>query len=370
MKSEDGRRRLSPAAERLAGAVLVTMSVLLTLFALELVARFHNGSDWLVRWPNFILHQQAVRQSEISHEFEFDPLIGYRLRPNYRDAAKGISMDAEGFRNTPAPAVGLGVETLTRPPILVMGDSFAFGDEVRDEDTWAALLQPLTHRKVLNGGVVGYGLDQIVLRSEQLVAETKPQLLVVAVIADDLRRSEFRHQWGREKPYFTLTQEGQLALQNVPVDPNAPLPLWLSTLQHTLGWSALAEQVMRRLGLSYEWQGASVRATPAGTGQKLACPLMDRLAKLKVPTLVVGIYAPHVWRLKDKPPLVVDDLANTRLMLDCAARAGLTPFDSYAAIDKVAKADPSAFNNFHYALPATKALAEAVADVIAKMQAR
>lgn len=55
-------------------------------------------------------------------------------------------------------------------PILAVGDSFTSGENVGDLDSWPAQLQRLTGHTVLNGGVSGYGLDQIVLRTERLTA--------------------------------------------------------------------------------------------------------------------------------------------------------------------------------------------------------
>jgi hypothetical protein len=40
-----------------------------------------------------------------------------------------------------------------------MGGSFTFGEDVSDLEAWSAQLQRLTGRRVLNGGVSGYGFD-------------------------------------------------------------------------------------------------------------------------------------------------------------------------------------------------------------------
>ena len=81
---------------------------------------------------------------------------------------------------------------------MAVGDSLTYGDEVRDEEAWPAQLQRLTGRRVLNGGVTGYGFDQIVLRAEQLTNMHKPSVVVVGFIADDIRRTEMRRMWWRD----------------------------------------------------------------------------------------------------------------------------------------------------------------------------
>ena len=57
---------------------------------------------------------------------------------------------------------------------LAVGDSFTFGADVSDEETWPAALERETGRRVVNAGVAGFGLDQTVLRAEQLVECTGP----------------------------------------------------------------------------------------------------------------------------------------------------------------------------------------------------
>lgn len=55
-------------------------------------------------------------------------------------------------------------------PILAVGDSYTFGDEVSDWETWPAQLQKLSGRRVINGGVFGYGIDQAFLRARRLLS--------------------------------------------------------------------------------------------------------------------------------------------------------------------------------------------------------
>jgi len=101
------------------------------------------------------------------------------------------------------------------------------------------------------------------------------------------QRSEYRRLWSIEKPYFDLGDGKKLELHNVPVPHNAEIPWRLRVLREVFGWSALLETIMRRTGEAYEWQMAGVRALPRGAGETLACPLMQRLSRLGIPTLVV-----------------------------------------------------------------------------------
>lgn len=356
--------RLSPAAEWIGRIVLVAVSILIALVGLELVTRFNRGSEWLLRWPNFVLASQARFEGELQGQFAFDPRLGFVSRPDFKSAE--ANHDASGFRVIPEDqAMPAGA------PILATGDSFTYGAEIADGGSWPALLQADLKRKVLNGGVVGFGLDQIVLHTEQLVVRDRPGLLVVGFIADDLRRSEYRRLWGKEKPYFDLA-DGKPVLRNVPVSPDATIPWDLRVLRDVFGWSALLETIMRRVGDPYEWQAAGVRVLPRGAGEALACPLMERLAGLGLPTLVVGLYAPPVWNLDPRPPWIVDEIRQTRAVLACAAKAGMGTLDTYETIDRAAK-DPgkaAIFFNFHMSAEGNRRIAAAIADAIRSGAAR
>src|SRR5262249_40680589 len=74
-------------------------------------------------------------------------------------------------------------------PILAVGDSFVFGDQVSDDETWPALLERRLNRSVINGGVSAYGSLQAVLRAEQLLKQQQYSLIILSIlINEDLRR--------------------------------------------------------------------------------------------------------------------------------------------------------------------------------------
>lgn len=108
-----------------------------------------------------------------------------------------LSFTAAGTRaqNREGPAA-------TGPLIVAFGDSMTEGYAVGDDETWPAALERLTHRPVLNAGVRGYDLDQMVLRAERLVPELNPSTVVLAFIADDISRTALAVRDFRSKPYF------------------------------------------------------------------------------------------------------------------------------------------------------------------------
>ncbi|WP_421999394.1 SGNH/GDSL hydrolase family protein [Reyranella sp.] len=289
--------------------------------ALEIGLR---ASTWgyLFVWPNFVLEARRVLAEQDRGRYVHDDRLGYVPRPGH--AEPGLTIEADGRRRTGDAAGG--------PPILAVGDSFTFGAEVEDGQTWPALLQQITGRRVLNGGVSGYGFDQIVLRAEALAAKDRPAAIVAAFIADDIRRTEMRRLWSADKPYFVL-EDGRLALRGVPVPPRADPRTTLSFWQATLGYSYLFDFVLRRLDLLHDWFGDHVRVQAPGSGEALSCLLAGRLAALQksagVPVLVVAEYDPVVW---DDPAFAAEQRRMTGGLLACAAKDGLATLDTFDAL--------------------------------------
>ena len=337
-------------------AALVLGSVLVTLLMLEVGCRLWRGPSALLDWSNIILRERQETLKAGAGRLKRDSELGFVLRPGF--TADGVTYDLFGHRLTPAPAGTV----LAEPPVLVVGDSYAHGDEVSDGETWAALLQPLIGRRTVNAGVSGYGLDQTVLRAVQQVPEVKPAALVLVFIADDLRRSEMSRVWGAEKPYFEPTGQ-TLTLRNVPVapspSPSASLDLW----QRLFGWSVLVDTILRHKGWQYEWSIDHVRVLPRGAGAAMACPLLKRLAGLDVPTLVVAEYDPYVWKNAE---YAGEQRRLSRSVLDCARAAGLGALDLFDAIDEGVRRDGYAamFRTSHPGPLGHRIAAERIAEAL------
>ena len=104
--------------------------------------------------------------------------------------------------------------------IVTVGDSFTFGDDVDDDQTFSAQLErALSATEVLNLGVHGYGHDQMLIRLERDGLPYAPDIVVLGVVDADQERSimTFRDY---AKPRFEL-HDGRLARTNVPVPPPA-----------------------------------------------------------------------------------------------------------------------------------------------------
>ena len=322
--------------EFLRRAGLVLLSIVVSLVVLELGLR---ASTWgyLFAWSNFVLDARTVLAERDAGRYAPDERLGYVPRPGY--AAPGMTIDAAGLRRT-GDSDGA---SATGAPILAVGDSFTFGDEVTDRDTWPAQLQQITGRRVLNGGVSGYGFDQIVLRAEQLASRDtmaphdKPSDIVVAFIADDIRRTEMRRLWSADKPWFVI-EGGKLELRGVPVPPRADPWATLSFWQKMLGYSYLFDFILRRLDLLHDWFGDHIRVHASGVGELLACRLTERLAELQKQSgarvLLLAEYDPVV--LED-PAFAAEQRRLTGGLLACAEKNGLATLDSFSALSATAQ---------------------------------
>ena len=158
--------------------------------------------------------------------------------------------------------------------MLALGDSFTFGDEVGDGDTWPAQLELALGKRVLNGGVFGYGVDQSVLRLEKLAAVHRPDTVVLAVVPDDVHRAELssRFAW---KPYFDV-EDGTLVLRNVPV----PTAYRSQTIKEVLGYLHSLDWILARVAPAW-WLVSTETIKAHDKGPEVAAMLMDRVHALK-----------------------------------------------------------------------------------------
>jgi len=116
---------------------------------------------------------------------QFDPRLGFTLRPNFHE--RGIRINSRGFR-------GEEFET-TKPPgvfrIVALGDSTTFGLGESDDATYSRHLEMLLNAKrakacpvryeVINGGVEGYSTRYVLARLRYDVIPIQPDLVFVYV---------------------------------------------------------------------------------------------------------------------------------------------------------------------------------------------
>jgi lysophospholipase L1-like esterase len=308
------------------GLALSAATVVLCLLAGEFITRITDPGASLWHWPYYAV--EASKPSSWEAQFTYDPTLGWTPIPGSSGALLGkpLSFTEEGTReqNRDGPLV-------TGPLIVAFGDSMTEGYAVGNDETWPANLERLTGRRVLNAGVRGYGLDQIVLRAERMIPEIRPSTVVLAFIADDISRTALSVRDAKGKPYFVPEGEG-LALRNVPVQVAGRSSLMMAA-RHILGYSHLFDRIVNRLGAQQFWYGREVgtRVDPF----IVSCRLMDRFSALvkreHANALVVAL--PEQGVFFDAKAAAGQHEALTEV-LGCAAKAGLPTLDTFAAFEK------------------------------------
>lgn len=244
------------------GIVLATISTGLTLLALEVAVRIHRG--------NLFNFQSST--TEIGR-MTYHPRLGWIPRSGRSSDGWTSNVDASGIRSN-----GRSISTASRP-VLAVGDSFTFGDEVEDGETWSARLEEILNKRVLNAGVGAYGIDQAFLRAELLLDEYDPDVVILSFISDDINRTEYSYySYGRGwKPYFEY-ENGSLMLRNIPV-PQEPAPRGsrgFQTVRRALSYSDLADAVLRRIAILW-WPGHRVIQRIHHDGESVSADLLARL---------------------------------------------------------------------------------------------
>ena len=207
---------------------------------------------------------------------ERDPRLGYAPRPGFasHDNHWGtqVSIDDAGLRRN-----GDGPTPPGERCVVAVGDSFTFGDQVDDAESWPAHLEAALQRPVKNGGVFGYSLAQAVLRAELLMEAFPVDILVVSFVPDDLTRCEYSRRYV-PLPWFDLVGDG-LILQPVSDgagDVDAGGRAWKDALGH----SALLDAVLANTCRAWWYENDKQRVVPhlVGKGGEIGKRLVDRIA--------------------------------------------------------------------------------------------
>lgn len=313
---------------------LVLGSVLFFLLVAELIVRASSDEIDTFELKNFALSKLSLFQSRFPASY--DPELGWVPTAGYGSTKNEwmtkVTIDDEGLRVT-------GGKNLTdAKPILTLGDSFMFGDEVDDEDSMPARLEERLKRRVLNAGVFGYGIDQAVLRGERWLDKADVDWVILMIVPEDVWRTMLRVRTGVEKPYFEL-RDGAPFLTNVPVSPSRPSIEDVGLGRKVFGYSYLVDWTYRRLNRAKEWY---IGDFPEHYGhqdrevaQQISCKLIQRLAAKAKAKGVKGIMVSAYSRPATQAPSDHEYMAPTQRMLRCGRDAGFLMFDMHPTLHEI-----------------------------------
>lgn len=159
---------------------------------------------------------------------EYDPDLGWRGRPDLRCILNEklftihITQNSRGFRDSERAFSSM---KGTRR-ILCLGDSFTWGWGVDQNEVYTALLQEMlvaqkeTNHEIINAGVGGYSTDQSLQYLKKEGVKYSPEIVIYQVAKNDIAGNTTSFSEGiYQKPYFTLSKDGNLLLHNSPILP-------------------------------------------------------------------------------------------------------------------------------------------------------
>lgn len=191
-------------------------------------------------WGRFAENFRVVID-RMNHEGSFlvyDPTLGWTVASSASRREKDLDLYFSSVEGLRSPRAGMSFadlrarhstvsKTAASIRIALIGDSFTFGDEVRCEESWGhaleTLLQP--HTQVLNFGVNAYGLNQVLLRYEKDVRMWQPQIVVIGIFGDMIKRTTNIYPLLRNPEWNLPFARPRLVMKNgVPSTINSPVP--------------------------------------------------------------------------------------------------------------------------------------------------
>lgn len=229
----------------------------------------NDDASWRLQW---VARQRD--QKGLSYALDdWSSTRGWTLKPNLRDVpfrGEVVNSNSKGIR-------GRAEFAYEKPPgvtrIVVLGDSFTFGEEVGDDETYAHHLQTLLPgSEVLNLGIHGYGHDQMLLYLKEEGLRYHPDIVLLGFMPDDMERNvlSFRDY---AKPHFAV-RDGRLELTTGAV----PRP------EETLAaekWRSKFLDLLTMARSRYEWRSGTTSAVT----KELTAAILD---EMKSATLAAG----------------------------------------------------------------------------------
>lgn len=201
--------------------------ILFLVILFEVIARLIFSSSDLSRqlwanesisWKRSWVQRHKSTGKEIYFTFDiYDSTKGWKTKQNITDMEvfedKTLNTNSIGIRGKTEYSIE---KDSDKSRFFIIGDSFTFGEDVSDNETYPYYLQELLpNSEIMNFGVHGYGHDQMLISLKEQGPKYNPDYVILGFIEPDTKRNmvNFRDY---AKPKFKI-KKGKLILTSVPV---------------------------------------------------------------------------------------------------------------------------------------------------------
>ncbi len=228
-------------------------------------------------------------ESKSGEHFVIDNKIGWKMKENVSfswtsSEWKSINhANSQGFRSPEF------ILNDARKKIVLIGDSYGFGQFVNYEETFGAIIDKQNPGFVVyNLAMPGFGLDQMLLTLQYYGIDLKPDLVIACFNDADFERSltayRYRPSERKAKPVFML-EKGKLRLKTIKDRTN-----WLIKIidRHSRIYMGF-KLIMKYIGYNL----------PVGEWWHLNCAIIDKIDNIgnKNDFKVLFVYHPtRTWR--------------------------------------------------------------------------
>lgn len=269
----------------------------------------------------------------------FDPTLGWALKEGqYKAFDAPVTVSSQELRATRLYAIPKPAGVVR---VLLIGDSFTFGDEAGDEDTFPSRLQAaLPEVEVINGGVFGYAHDQMWIWLRDRGMALQPDVVLLGFVECEINRAAAPgFIW--MKPSFVLVDGALVGPTEVPT-PDELLR------EHRFG--------LRALDVVRMWQE---RLTPLPAPEPLVEALIGKIAETAHDGgarfgMVAGPSSVH-----EPVPLGANDLFR-----QVCASADATCFDARPAFAQAEERGARMFHMVHWSKEGNQLMADTVSSAI------
>jgi hypothetical protein len=309
-------------------SLLITFSIIFLEFAGRAYSFIFN--------KNFC----AISININKYKSKFDENVGYVPTSGKKIGCNKETylINDEGFRNY------TGFDII-KSNILIVGDSFGFGDEVSDNETISFYLKKNHNINTINAAVYGYGLDQALIRAKQISNYVKIKNVILIIAPGGYSRTNTIERNGIEKPYYEIDFNNNIQL----IKPNKK-KFDYSSRNNFLEKSLLFNYVANKINFTEIIVNEKKNKNdPVFIGCKILSFYKKEFENNKI-SLNVLFY-------RDASEILLEDSSNTKStkkFLECLNRNNIKYIDTYSVLKKnqnkklyvkIKYGHPTAFSN-------------------------